>query len=202
MLPMNFGATDSLVVGKTVFLHDSVPKGWWEDRMQHSAISPSPGDIAARLALAPFTLADIMKSLEPIGIDRWALELNYKHGIRDSFGCPIGGRWIFVYWSQKPMNLQPTEKSLLFMGAAYATTRLQQLSPPFSDRLNNGVQLTARELSVLRALSLGRRTAEVGADLGLGEETVRSHVKKAQAKLGVRTAIHAVAQVLRLRLIP
>jgi hypothetical protein len=37
LLPLNFGTTDSLVVGKTVFLHKSAPKGWWEERMQLSA---------------------------------------------------------------------------------------------------------------------------------------------------------------------
>ena len=47
--------------------------------------------MAARLALAPFTLSELMKSLEPIGVDRWAIELNLKHGIRDLFGCPMGG---------------------------------------------------------------------------------------------------------------
>ena len=58
LLPLNFGAIDSLVVGKTVFLHKSVPKGWFEDRTELSARSPAPSDIAARLALAPFTRND------------------------------------------------------------------------------------------------------------------------------------------------
>ncbi len=202
LLPLKFGTCDTLIVGKTVFLHKSVPKGWWEERMELSMKSPAPVDIAARLALAPFTLSDLMKSLEPIGVDRWAQELNIKYGIRDSFGCPIGGRWIFAYWSAKPMKLQPSEKALLYLGAAFATKRLQQIAPPFSERLGKGATLTARELAVLRGLSLGRRVAEIGTDLGLGEETVRSHIKKAQAKLGVRTAAHAVAQAVRLQLIP
>jgi DNA-binding CsgD family transcriptional regulator len=62
--------------------------------------------------------------------------------------------------------------------------------------------LTPRELSVLRLLSLGHRVAEISRELGLGEETIRSHVKKAQTKLGVRNSMHAVAQAMRLRLIP
>ena len=115
LLPLNFGASHSLVTGKTVFLHESVPKGWWEDRTDSATRSPAPSDVAARLALAPFTLTELMKSLEPIGIDRWAVELNLKHGIRDLFGCPIGGRWIFAYWSPKAMNLQPHQRALLFL---------------------------------------------------------------------------------------
>ncbi|SFV34941.1 LuxR family transcriptional regulator, quorum sensing-dependent transcriptional regulator [Hyphomicrobium facile] len=202
LLPLKFGTTESFSVGKTVFLHKSVPKEWWEERVELSKQSPAPADIAARLAMAPFTFSDLMKSLEPIGIDRWAMELNLKYGIRDSFGCPIGGRWIFAYWSPKLTHLEASEKSLLYLGAAFATKRLQQLSPPFADRLGNGAFLTPRELAVLRALSLGRRAADIGRDLALGEETVRSHIKKAQTKLGVRTPIHAVAQAVRLRLIP
>ena len=202
LLPLNFGASDSLVEGKTLFLHKSVPKGWWEDRTQLAARSPAPSDVAARLALAPFTLSEMMKSLEPIGIDRWAIELNLKYGIRDLFGCPIGGRWIFVYWSPKPMQLQPDQRALLYLGASFATTQLQKLAPPFTGRLGKGVNLTPRELSVLRSLSLGHRIAEISKDMGLGEETVRSHIKKAQAKLGARNAMHAVVQAVRLRLIP
>jgi len=202
LLPLNFGTTDSLVVGKTVFLHQSVPKGWWEERTQLATKSPAPVDVAARLALAPFTLSDIMRSLEPIGIDRWALELNLKFGIRDSFACPIGGRWIFAYWSPRAMHLTQDQRALLYLGAAFATIRLQKLAPPFIGRLGKGADLTPRELSVLRSLSLGRRVAQVSKDLGLGEETVRSHIKKAEMKLGVRTAMHAVAQAMQLRLIP
>jgi DNA-binding CsgD family transcriptional regulator len=202
LLPLNFGTTDSFVVGKTVFLHKSAPKGWWDQRMQLSAISPAPGDVVARLALTPFTVSEVMRALEPIGVDRWATELNMKYGMRDFFACPIGGRWLFAYWSSKPMRLEEGQRALLYLGASFATARLQKLAPPFIGRLGKGACLTARELSVLRSLSLGHRVAEISKDLGLGEETVRSHTKKAQTKLGVRNSMHAVAQALRLRLIP
>ena len=46
--------------------------------MQLSAMSPAPGDVAARLALSPFTVSEVMKSLEPIGVDRWAVELEHE----------------------------------------------------------------------------------------------------------------------------
>jgi LuxR family quorum sensing-dependent transcriptional regulator len=36
----------------------------------------------------------------------------------------------------------------------------------------------------------------------LGEETVRSHLKKAQTKLGVKDRTHAVAEAMRQHLIP
>jgi len=49
---------------------------------------------------------------------------------------------------------------------------------------------------------MGRRTEEIAKVLGLGEETVRSHLKKVQGKLGVRNRAHAVAEGLRQQLIP
>ena len=55
---------------------------------------------------------------------------------------------------------------------------------------------------MLRLLSNGKRLREIARLLDLGEETVRSHIKKAQSKLGVHDRTHAVAQAVRLRLIP
>ena len=59
-----------------------------------------------------------------------------------------------------------------------------------------------RELSVLRLVSTGSQCHDMAKALGLGEETIRSHLKKAQAKLGVRNRAHAVAEALRQNLIP
>jgi DNA-binding CsgD family transcriptional regulator len=83
-----------------------------------------------------------------------------------------------------------------------ATTQLQKLAPPFAQRLGNGAALTPRELSVVRQLSLGYRAAKISSDLKLGEETIRSHIKKAQAKLDARNRVQTVAQAIMLRLIP
>jgi DNA-binding CsgD family transcriptional regulator len=154
--------------------------------MEMAARTPAPGDVLGRLALTPFTFAETMKLLGPIGIDRQTAELNLKYGVRDIFTCPIGGRWILSYWAPKPMPLQQDQRALLYLGALFATTQLQKLSPLSSERLSKGHALTPRELSVLRSLSLGYRAAQISKDLGLGEETIRSHIKKAQAKLGAR----------------
>ena len=48
----------------------------------------------------------------------------------------------------------------------------------------------------------GAQTHDIAKTLGLGEETVRSHLKELETKLGVRTRAHAVAEALRQNLIP
>ncbi len=88
------------------------------------------------------------------------------------------------------------------MAANFVAIRLQAIIAPQPERLGKGAALTPRELAVLRLLSTGKQSSEIAKHLALGEETVRSHLKKAQAKLGVHSRTHAVAQAIRRHLIP
>ena len=54
---------------------------------------------------------------------------------------------------------------------------------------------------MLKIASDGRTMEEIAGALSLGVETVRSHFKKAKAKLGARNRTHAVAEALRQLLI-
>jgi ATP/maltotriose-dependent transcriptional regulator MalT len=54
-------------------------------------------------------------------------------------------------------------------------------------------RLTWREMQTLGALIDGGSTSQIAANFGIGETTVRSHVKSILAKLGVHSRIEAVA---------
>lgn len=62
-------------------------------------------------------------------------------------------------------------------------------------------RLTAREIDVLRLLSLGYTHASAASRLGLSAHTVTSHVKKIYAKLGVHAAGAAVMRAMKLGII-
>jgi DNA-binding NarL/FixJ family response regulator len=61
--------------------------------------------------------------------------------------------------------------------------------------------LTARERDVLALLADGLSNDAVGAQLGISAETVRTHLRKAMAKLDADTRTQAVATALRQSLI-
>ena len=61
--------------------------------------------------------------------------------------------------------------------------------------------LTQREREVLRLLSDGKSNEEIGKELFISPETVRTHVRKAMSKLEADTRTEAVAKALRQRLI-
>lgn len=62
-------------------------------------------------------------------------------------------------------------------------------------------ELTEREARVLALLAEGLTYEEIGGRLGIGAETVRTHLQKASERLGASTRTQAVAIAIRLGLI-
>ena len=137
--------------------------------------------------------------LDPVGIDRWAFELAHKHGMRDGYLCPVGGRWVVGFWSPKMLDHGFTQQArgLLYMAASAAAVRLEKLAGEDVKRVGSRASLTPRELSVLRHASDGKTVQEIAKALGLSFETIRSHFKKAETKLATRNRTHTVAEAMR-----
>ncbi|WP_328294628.1 response regulator transcription factor [Kineococcus sp. NBC_00420] len=82
------------------------------------------------------------------------------------------------------------------------------LAPPVAAkwraRLRGSVQesLTPRELQVLGSVSRGSTNAEIGRELFIGEATVKTHLLRTFAKLGVDDRTHAVTIATQRGLLP
>jgi DNA-binding NarL/FixJ family response regulator len=63
------------------------------------------------------------------------------------------------------------------------------------------IQLTSRQLDVLRLLAEGRSTAEIATELGLSTTTVRNYIANVLSALGVHTRLQAVVAARKAGLI-
>ena len=63
-------------------------------------------------------------------------------------------------------------------------------------------ELTSREMEVLQRLALGRSNAEIGQDLFISENTVKTHVTRVLMKLDLRDRVQAVVFAYQNGLVP
>lgn len=194
---------DSVQLGRSIFLQTGIPKVWWEDYQTLSRGRCHPLLSAAQSGIAPSTWAEVKQMVAPIGSDRWADHLFAEYGMRDGLSCPVGGRWVVLLWSRNDLaKMEQQTRNMIFAAASFSALRMEQLTRSYFARTEPPVRLTPREIAVLRLISTGARHREAAKALGIGEETVRSHVKSAQLKLDARNRAHAVAEALRRNLIP
>lgn len=96
---------------------------------------------------------------------------------------------------------QPRE----ILAAVAAVARGERaISPALAQRLaelRGAEQLTARELQVLRLMRHGGTNAAIGAELAIGESTVKTHVQRIFDKLDARDRTSAVARGIELGLL-
>ena len=94
--------------------------------------------------------------------------------------------------------LKDTHSDALCRAIKAAAAGQVQLAPQAAARLLREVRtpdspevLTARETEVLRLLAAGKANKQIAAELGIGENTVRTHVSSILAKLGVQSRTQA-----------
>jgi len=61
LFPVRWGDLSGFAKGKTVFLHSSVPEGWWEEWLELTRQHPGPGLALAQGTLAPITMTDLRR---------------------------------------------------------------------------------------------------------------------------------------------
>jgi len=96
--------------------------------------------------------------------------------------------------------LKNTDADELCRAIKAAAAGQVQLSPEAARRLVREVRtpdppataaLSEREIDVLRLVAIGRSNKEIARQLGIGEQTVKSHVSNILSKLGVQSRTQA-----------
>lgn len=98
----------------------------------------------------------------------------------------------FLLKRAKPDVLLTAIRTLATTDALLFPESIRQLARRRAQSRTPVAQLTARETDVLRSLARGQTNAEIGAELYLSVETVKTHVGSILAKLGARDRTQAV----------
>ena len=115
--------------------------------------------------------------------------------VRDAFAAGASG----IVLKEAPLTDLVRAIEAVASGRSYVDSALAEGSVMSRSTLQP--TLTSRELDVLRLLAEGLSHEEIGRRLSISSETVRTHVRKATARLGAATRTQAVAIALRNHLI-
>jgi DNA-binding NarL/FixJ family response regulator len=81
--------------------------------------------------------------------------------------------------------------------AVQAAIEQEQFIDPAVPAKGSRGQITRRQRQILQLIANGGSTTAAARDLGLSEETVKTHTRNALARLGARNRTHAVAIAMR-----
>ena len=84
----------------------------------------------------------------------------------------------------------------LLLAAEAALAQESYVDPDVPPKGSRG-KLTQRQREILQLLANGGSTSAAARNLGLSEETIKTHTKNALGRLGARNRTHAVAIALR-----
>lgn len=185
-------------IGRSAFIHPGALTHFTEHLVQARQRGPN---VLARMSWArrmPFTMTEGLRLARPNEGERWVFNLLRAHGIRDMLYCPIDD-WIVIFCSSKVMRFSLADRGRLYTLAMHAALRLNEIVEPM--KTNGVVRLSTREIAVLFYLSNGASDGFIARELGIGQHTIKSYVKRAKDKLGAKTREHAVGEAMRRLLI-
>ena len=181
--------------GRPLFQVAHWVKGWSKAHFDLRLDVRSPVLAAAAVRRESFTWHDLIaERASPAFHD--ALDRVGALGIRDGFVVPVrtlGGRTgvVSMAGAEVPRNAAMRGQITLMASCLHAHLRTLCARdgfarPPFG--------LTAREIACLRLIAEGLSDGETGGRLGVAASTVREHMERAKARLGVASRTTLVAR--------
>jgi hypothetical protein len=169
----------SYLLGRNVFVHASVPKGFYREFVQaYAHHGHTPMARYARLNRTPalLTWREHRQRLKSTRDGLWFHELAERHGILDGLYCSHR-QWTVGFWT--PTIFKPTEddRKILDIAAYFAAARLEQLMVARKKKLDSvAAPLSPREqLSLIRSRWVtARKKLPIGSASALAGSTTFS----------------------------
>jgi DNA-binding NarL/FixJ family response regulator len=165
---------------------------------------------------AGIVLADTAVAPDPVGFTRAVLArapdavVIFLGPDRPGLAAAVvaaGARGLLPYDGRDPVGVVAKAALLLGLGTATGAVVPMQRRDHQTDHREpspdsaGAVRLTEREVQVLRGMADGKSNAEIGREIFVSEDTVKTHARRLFRKLGARDRAHAVAAGFRAGLV-
>jgi DNA-binding CsgD family transcriptional regulator len=191
----------SRTLNETVFFPSTFPAEEWFGAYHPRLVEK--GDAVSdyvRGRAGPITLTEATRALRLTGDERWLIDLLRRFHMRDVLFCPTR-RWMLRFNSHRDIiRIDQFERQLLAWAASAAAEQMGRLVK--RQRPIGRPDLSPREVEVLRLRALGLKNPAAARQMGIGFETVASYLKRAMVKLDAKDVTEAVANAMRLGLLP
>jgi LuxR family quorum sensing-dependent transcriptional regulator len=203
-----YGFTRFLVTGvplpgETLAQH-VVLSGWssaWMDRYNGGDyVHVDPVANRIRRSPLPFRWSDVKydPKKHPRG-HRVMLEAA-EFGMPEGYTVPIygyDGYQACVTMGGQPEDVSDRELEALHLISIFGFTVARALRADLCTSPRREIRLTEREIEVLKWISIGKTSWEIGCVLNISERTVEYHLKAISQKMNVVSRTHAVAEAIR-----
>lgn len=160
-----------------------------------------PDVVLLDLRLPHLSGIEVMKQVRSQGLQTRFLVLTTYD--TDEYIAPAlaAGAQGYLLKDAEPEELSRAMRSLMRGGAALEPKVAARLLGQFSDEGDRD-ELSARELEVLKLLAAGGSNKAIGLQIGLSENTIKTHISHIFAKLDVQSRAEAVSIAMQRGLIP
>ena len=187
VLAIGFVVAGALIVLLTEPLSVLFPGGWGEHKE-----APMIGILLVGLTIVAYAYAQRNLAAGVLVLTTFDLDEYVYEALR----AGAGG---FLLKDASPARLADAVRTVAAGEALFAPSVTRRLVERYVSRAPSGAgppgafaDLTARETEVARLVARGRSNAEIASELFLSEATVKTHVGRVMAKLGVRDRVGVV----------
>jgi LuxR family quorum-sensing system transcriptional regulator CciR len=199
---------DLRLENRTVFALSNYPRGWLRYYFQHKLKDDDPVNLASYRTSVGFRFSDIPSLIDLTERQRQILESARREGIADGFCVPAhvpgetAGSCTFVVSQAGALPEHNLPMAQLVGSFAYeAGRRIHARVCGREDGYGSEADrhrptITTRQLECLVLVARGKSDWEIGRILGIGQETVKHHIRVARERYEVGTRIQAAIRAI------
>ncbi|HXX08218.1 MAG TPA: helix-turn-helix transcriptional regulator [Pseudolabrys sp.] len=195
----------SYLLGRNVFVHASVPKGFYQEFVQaYANYGHTPMARYARLNPTPelLTWREHRHRLKLTRDGLWFHELAERYGMLDGLYCSHW-QWTIGFWTRTIFKPTDGHRKILDIAAYFAAARMEKLMAARKKKLDSiSATLSPREQLSLIRYSLGDSEQEIADRLGVSTGRVNNLLNAVRKKLKAKSRPHAVRIAVLARIIP